>query len=72
MDGSAAELGLSGSADDFISVERADLRRSYASSSNLLQDAMEEPKRRCMSRPASSESCGEQSGLDFDRCSPCS
>ena len=72
MDGSAAELGLSGSADDFISVERADLRRSYASSSNLLQDDMEEPKRRCMSRPASSESCGEQSGLDFDRCSPCS
>ncbi|BDA50225.1 probable WD repeat-containing protein RUP1 [Coccomyxa sp. Obi] len=67
MDDGAAELGLSGSADDFVSVERADLRRSYASSSNLLQDAMEEPKRRCISRPASSESCGEQSGLDCDR-----
>lgn len=64
MDDYAAEVG---SADDFISVERAGLRRSYASSSNLLQDAMEEPKRRCISRPASSESCGEQSGLDCDR-----
>lgn len=73
MDDSAAELGLFGIADDFISVERADLRRSYASSSNLLQNAMEEPKRRCISRPASSESCGEQSGLDCDRwgCGSC-
>lgn len=57
-------------ADDFVTVERADLSQSHASSSNLiLQDSMEFPKRRCIVQPANSEdgSCGDQTGLDSVR-----
>ncbi len=66
---SSAELELPGTADDFVSVERACLSQSHASSSNLLQEPVEFPKRRCILQSASSEdgSCGDLTGLDCVR-----
>lgn len=66
---SAAEQEPIGGADDSISVERADLRHSYASSTNLLEEPLEQTKRRCIVCPASSEdgSCGDQTNMHTSR-----